>query len=79
MGVRVSRWVSMHGLALNVDPNLEHFDLIVPCGLHGRAVTSIAQESPRPPHMGHVKAVFADTFTLAMADRMASVESASND
>ncbi len=79
MGVRVSRWVSMHGLALNVDPNLQHFDLIVPCGLHGRAVTSMAQEAFRPPHMGHVKAVFADIFTRTMADRMASVESTSND
>jgi lipoate-protein ligase B len=43
MGVRVSRWVSMHGLALNVDPDLSHFDLIVPCGLAGRSVTSMRQ------------------------------------
>ena len=42
MGVRVRRNVTMHGLALNVDPDLSHFDLIVPCGLHGRKVTSIA-------------------------------------
>jgi lipoyl(octanoyl) transferase len=44
IGVRVSRWATMHGLALNVDPDLSHFDLIVPCGLAGRPVTSIAQE-----------------------------------
>ena len=44
IGVRVSRWVTMHGLALNVDPELGHFDLIVPCGLAGRPVTSIARE-----------------------------------
>lgn len=44
IGVRVSRWVAMHGLALNVDPDLEHFGLIVPCGLAGRPVTSIAAE-----------------------------------
>jgi lipoyl(octanoyl) transferase len=43
MGVRVSRWVTMHGLALNVDPCLEHFDLIVPCGLAGRPVTSMRE------------------------------------
>jgi lipoyl(octanoyl) transferase len=43
IGVRVRRWVSMHGFALNVDPNLEHFDLIVPCGLEGRAVTSMRE------------------------------------
>ncbi len=44
MGVRVRRWVSMHGLALNVRTNLDHFNLIVPCGLHGRAVTSLERE-----------------------------------
>ena len=35
MGVRIRRWVTMHGLALNVDPEMRHFDLIVPCGLAG--------------------------------------------
>ena len=43
MGVRVRRWISMHGLALNVTTNLTHFDLIVPCGLHGRRVTSLSE------------------------------------
>jgi lipoate-protein ligase B len=44
IGVRVKRWVSMHGLALNVTTNLDHFKLIVPCGLAGRPVTSMKQE-----------------------------------
>jgi lipoyl(octanoyl) transferase len=44
MGVRVGRWVTMHGLALNVAPDLTHFGLIVPCGLAGRPVTSLAAE-----------------------------------
>jgi len=43
MGVRIRRWVSMHGLALNVTTNLAHFDLIVPCGLQGRRVTSVSE------------------------------------
>lgn len=42
MGVRVQRWVSMHGLALNIDTDLGHFSLINPCGL-GRPVTSLRQ------------------------------------
>jgi len=41
MGVRIRRWVTMHGLALNVTTDLSHFDLIVPCGLPGRPVTSL--------------------------------------
>jgi len=45
MGVRVRRWVTMHGLSLNVSTNLEHFGLIVPCGLPGRPVTSLAVET----------------------------------
>ncbi|HXQ60927.1 MAG TPA: lipoyl synthase [Acidimicrobiales bacterium] len=44
IGVRVSRGRSMHGLALNVDPDMSWFDRIVPCGLAGKAVTSIAAE-----------------------------------
>jgi lipoyl(octanoyl) transferase len=41
MGVRIRRWVTMHGLAVNVDPEMGHFDLVVPCGLAGRGVTSM--------------------------------------
>ncbi|RAW03029.1 lipoyl(octanoyl) transferase LipB [Pseudochryseolinea flava] len=44
MGVKTSRWVTMHGLALNVNTNLEYFKTIVPCGIEDKAVTSIGQE-----------------------------------
>jgi len=60
MGVRVKRWVTMHGLALNVSTNLEHFRLIVPCGLAGRAVTSLERElGESRPSMDEVKARLA--------------------
>lgn len=44
IGVRVRRWVSLHGVALNVDPNLEHFGGIVPCGIAEHGVTSLAAQ-----------------------------------
>ena len=43
IGVRIRRWVTMHGLALNVKPSLEHFSYINPCGIANRGVTSIAR------------------------------------
>jgi lipoyl(octanoyl) transferase len=64
MGVRVKRWVSLHGLALNVTTNLEHFGLIVPCGLAGRPVTSLRQQlGDACPTFGEVKAVLAAALT----------------
>lgn len=44
MGVRASRWVTMHGFALNVNTNLGYFDHIIPCGIKGKAVTSLNVE-----------------------------------
>lgn len=41
MGVRASRWVTMHGFAMNVNANLGYFDNIIPCGIKGKAVTSL--------------------------------------
>lgn len=44
MGVRASRWVTMHGFALNVNANLGYFDNIIPCGIRGKSVTSLNVE-----------------------------------
>jgi lipoyl(octanoyl) transferase len=43
MGVRVKRGISLHGLALNIDPDMSHFGCIVPCGIADRSVTSMKQ------------------------------------
>jgi len=51
LGVRTSRWVTMHGFALNVSTNLGYFDHIIPCGIKGKAVTSLEVElDKRIPH-----------------------------
>ncbi|CAA0177361.1 lipoyl(octanoyl) transferase LipB [Tenacibaculum maritimum] len=47
MGIRTSRWVTMHGFALNVNTNLGYFDNIIPCGIRGKAVTSMEAELSR--------------------------------
>ncbi|MDX1761229.1 MAG: lipoyl(octanoyl) transferase LipB [Christiangramia sp.] len=47
MGVRASRWVTMHGFALNVNADLGYFDNIIPCGIKGKAVTSLNVELGR--------------------------------
>ena len=44
LGIKASRWVTKHGLALNVNTDLSYFDGIVPCGLKGKAVTSMSKE-----------------------------------
>lgn len=71
MGVRIRRWVSMHGLAINVTTNLDHFRLIVPCGLAGRPVTSLQRElGERCPGMGDVKRMLADRLIEGLGSRL---------
>ncbi|MBM3914775.1 MAG: lipoyl(octanoyl) transferase LipB [Sphingomonadales bacterium] len=55
MGVRCSRWVTMHGFALNVHPDLSYFDNIIPCGIANKSVTSLQRETGRALSMQEVK------------------------
>ena len=57
LGVRCSRWVTMHGLAFNVNPNLDYFKNIVPCGIDDKAVTSMQQELNREVDIDEVKKI----------------------
>lgn len=71
MGVRASRWVTMHGFALNVNANLGYFDNMIPCGIRGKAVTSlnvelgkkeVDLEDVKEKLLKHFKALFEAEF-----------------
>jgi lipoyl(octanoyl) transferase len=73
IGVRIRRGVSLHGLALNVSTDLRYFDLIVPCGLQGRAVTSLQKLlGGAVPPVARVKDVLARSLTDAIGVGAAS-------
>lgn len=66
VGVRIQKWITLHGFALNVSTELSAFELIVPCGIQDKHVTSLALELGRVPPMREVEdaaiAVFAEVF-----------------
>jgi lipoyl(octanoyl) transferase len=77
MGVRASRWVTMHGFALNVNADLGYFDNIIPCGIRGKAVTSLQvelgvekvnEEEVKSKILKHFEYLFACEFKSAVLD-----------
>ncbi|PRX38134.1 lipoyl(octanoyl) transferase [Meinhardsimonia xiamenensis] len=67
IGVRIRRWVSFHGLSINVEPDLSHFDGIVPCGIRGHGVTSLV-DLGLPVTMDEVDAALRRTFATAFGE-----------
>ena len=74
MGVRASRWVTMHGFALNVNADLGYFDNIIPCGIKGKAVTSlnvelgverVDEEEVKQKILNHFAVLFESEFEIA--------------
>ena len=67
IGIRCSRWITMHGFALNVNTDLSYFDMIVPCGIQNKQVTSMQKELGDTIDMEEVKAAICRNFAAVFA------------
>lgn len=62
IGIALRKWTTLHGIALNVSPNMDHFGYIIPCGIADKPVTSLAQLLDVPPDMDEVATCFERHF-----------------
>ena len=76
MGVRASRWVTMHGLAFNVNTELGFFEHIVPCGIQGKAVTSLKKELKKSINIETVKGKMKEKFQSQFSIQLRSISKA---
>jgi lipoyl(octanoyl) transferase len=76
MGVRCSRWITMHGFAFNINTDLSYFNYIIPCGIQQKGVTSLQAELGRAVPMQevkeHVRRHFADVFDVEVVEKTAA-------
>jgi len=81
IGVRISRWITSHGIAFNVTTDVDFFNLIVPCGIADKGVTSLASQLGRAPELRDVEdrfaARFSQVFDRVISDAVTLAESAS--
>ena len=76
IGARIEQWITYHGFALNVDPNMQHFDLIVPCGISDKAVTSMTRLLNRPIDMDEVRKQVATRFAQVFGVELVEITQA---
>ena len=62
LGVRISRWVTMHGFALNVNTDLAYYDSIIPCGIFDYGITSMKHILGEKQNMSKIKSILSDIF-----------------
>lgn len=74
IGIRCSRWITMHGFALNVNTDLRYFDNIIPCGIRQKAVTSISLEKGKEIDFEVIKEIYVNKFSDIFQTEMLHLE-----